>query len=60
MAQQKNKYGYPTIPEHPKKKGFVDFDKFMELFLPYKGLSKSSKSPIKFYRNENMAKKKTY
>ena len=55
---QRNKYGYPTIPEHPTKKGFVDFNKFVGLFMPGKGKSQSSILQIKVYRNENMAKKK--
>ena len=54
---QRNKYGYPTIPEHPTKNGFVDFDKFVQLFFPCKGAAKSSILQIKVYRNENKTKK---
>jgi len=50
MATHRNKYGYPQIPEHPTKKGFVDFDRFTEMFFPVLGSAKASINNLKIVK----------
>jgi hypothetical protein len=61
MAQQRNKYGYPTEIESTTKKGFVDFDKLNTLLGFFAITDRSSRASklVKTYNTKNNVQNRT-
>ena len=61
MQSNRNKYGYPSIPEHPTKKGFVDFDKLNNLLGFFAIADRTSRATTinKTYKTKNNVTNRT-